>query len=88
MSGQGGGDEASGGEILKLVKVHIETIGLLAPKAEYEVLLLRAQVLYKAVSEPPFGFTDAEEATLGAVDAVDHIRRCAGVEGFSWFLGW
>eukprot|EP00061_Rhincodon_typus_P006715 g27669.t1 len=37
-----------------------------------------AQVLYKAVSQPPFGFTDVEEATLGAVDAVDHIDECAG----------
>eukprot|EP00061_Rhincodon_typus_P005996 g26163.t1 len=33
-----------------------------------------AQVLYKAVSEPPLGLTDVEEATSGAVDQVD---RCA-----------
>eukprot|EP00061_Rhincodon_typus_P001034 g13528.t1 len=89
-----------------------KAIGLLAPKTEYEVLLLkflrgvivtreeaqdghvtqgvggevemvrnqkvlfvanRVQVLYKPVSEPPLGLTDVEEATSGAVDAVDHI---------------
>eukprot|EP00061_Rhincodon_typus_P002576 g17927.t1 len=38
----------------------------------------RAQVLYKAVSEPPLGLTGVEEATSGAVDAVDHIDGCAG----------
>eukprot|EP00061_Rhincodon_typus_P001688 g15464.t1 len=37
----------------------------------------KAQVLYKAVSEPPLGFTDVEEATLGAAEAVDHINGCA-----------
>eukprot|EP00061_Rhincodon_typus_P002595 g17974.t1 len=97
-------------------KVHIETIGLKDPKAEYEVLLLqggvvvtlevaqnghviqgvgrgvevvrdrkvlsfvvnKTQVLYKAVSEPPLGLTDVEEATSGAADAIDHISGCAG----------
>eukprot|EP00061_Rhincodon_typus_P003453 g20116.t1 len=47
----------------------------------------RAQVLYKAASEPPHVLTDVEEATSGAVDAIDHISGCAGehlsdVEGF------
>eukprot|EP00061_Rhincodon_typus_P002446 g17594.t1 len=40
----------------------------------------RAQVRYKAVSEPPLGLTDVEEATseaADAVDAVDHIGGCA-----------
>eukprot|EP00061_Rhincodon_typus_P007739 g29730.t1 len=40
----------------------------------------RAQVLYKVVSELPLGLTDVEEATSGAVDAVDHIDGCEGVE--------
>eukprot|EP00061_Rhincodon_typus_P004381 g22435.t1 len=51
----------------------------------------RAQVLYKAVSEPLLGLTDVKEATSGAADAIDHINGCAGehlsyVEGFfgSW----
>eukprot|EP00061_Rhincodon_typus_P003363 g19910.t1 len=38
----------------------------------------RAQVLYKAVSKPPRGLTDVEEATIGAADAVDPISGCAG----------
>eukprot|EP00061_Rhincodon_typus_P006105 g26380.t1 len=38
----------------------------------------KAQMLYKAVSEPPFGLTNVEEATSGAADAVDHIGGCAG----------
>eukprot|EP00061_Rhincodon_typus_P002175 g16815.t1 len=38
----------------------------------------RAQVLYKAVSEPPLGLTDVEEATSGTADAIDHIDGCAG----------
>eukprot|EP00061_Rhincodon_typus_P001075 g13650.t1 len=37
----------------------------------------RAQVLYKAVSEPPLGLIDVEEATSGAADATDHIDRSA-----------
>eukprot|EP00061_Rhincodon_typus_P006245 g26688.t1 len=37
-----------------------------------------AQVLYKAVSEPPIVLTDVEEATSGAADAIDHVDRCAG----------
>eukprot|EP00061_Rhincodon_typus_P017066 g45597.t1 len=38
----------------------------------------RAQVLYKAVSKPPLGLTDVEEATTGAVDATDHIDGRTG----------
>eukprot|EP00061_Rhincodon_typus_P012440 g38178.t1 len=38
----------------------------------------RAQVLYKAISEPLLGLTDVKEATSGATDAVDHIDGCAG----------
>eukprot|EP00061_Rhincodon_typus_P002289 g17089.t1 len=38
----------------------------------------KAQVFYKMVSEPLLGLTNAEEATSGAADAVDHIDRCAG----------
>eukprot|EP00061_Rhincodon_typus_P012305 g37948.t1 len=38
----------------------------------------RVHVLYKAISEPLLGLTDVEEATSGAVDAIDHIDRCAG----------
>eukprot|EP00061_Rhincodon_typus_P003321 g19797.t1 len=38
----------------------------------------RVQMLYKTVSEPPLGLTDVEEATSGAVDAVDQVDRCAG----------
>eukprot|EP00061_Rhincodon_typus_P010768 g35304.t1 len=132
VSGQGGGDEREGwswdeagsGAILKLVK---STLRPLAPKGEYEVLLLqflggvivtleeaqdgpavqgvgrgvevvrnwkvltfvmnKAQVLYKAVSEPLLELPDVEEATSGAADAVDNINGCAGehlsdVEGF------
>eukprot|EP00061_Rhincodon_typus_P007917 g30070.t1 len=37
----------------------------------------RAQVLYKVVSEPSFGLTNVEEATLGAADAVDRVDGCA-----------
>eukprot|EP00061_Rhincodon_typus_P013213 g39441.t1 len=33
----------------------------------------REQILQKAVSKPPLGLTDVEEATSGAADAVDHI---------------
>eukprot|EP00061_Rhincodon_typus_P004850 g23578.t1 len=33
----------------------------------------RAQVLYKAISEPQLGLTNVEEATSGAADAVDYI---------------
>eukprot|EP00061_Rhincodon_typus_P001702 g15509.t1 len=36
----------------------------------------RAQVLYKAVSEPLLGLTNVEEATSGTTDAVDHISGC------------
>eukprot|EP00061_Rhincodon_typus_P011857 g37189.t1 len=46
-----------------------------------KVLLITAnsaQVLYKAVSEPPLGLPDVEEATSGAADTIDHISRCAG----------
>eukprot|EP00061_Rhincodon_typus_P018910 g48291.t1 len=33
----------------------------------------RAQVLYKAVSEPSLGLTDVREATSGAVDAISTL---------------
>eukprot|EP00061_Rhincodon_typus_P001155 g13889.t1 len=36
----------------------------------------RAQVLYKAVSDPLLGLTDVEEATLGTANAIDHIGGC------------
>eukprot|EP00061_Rhincodon_typus_P017599 g46361.t1 len=35
-------------------------------------------MLYKMVSEAALGHTAAEEATSGAVDAVDQVDRCAG----------
>eukprot|EP00061_Rhincodon_typus_P011536 g36614.t1 len=38
----------------------------------------REQVLYKAISEPPLGLPDVEEATSVAADAIDHIDGCAG----------
>eukprot|EP00061_Rhincodon_typus_P011783 g37056.t1 len=38
----------------------------------------RAQVLYKAVSEPLPGLTNVVEATAGATDAIDHIDGPAG----------
>eukprot|EP00061_Rhincodon_typus_P008924 g31979.t1 len=38
----------------------------------------RAQMLYKMVSESPLGLTNVEDATLGAVDAVHQVDRCAG----------
>eukprot|EP00061_Rhincodon_typus_P015733 g43581.t1 len=54
----------------------------------------KAQLLYKAVSEPPLGLTDIEEATSGALDAIGHFDRCAGeplsnVEGLfdAWDTG-
>eukprot|EP00061_Rhincodon_typus_P013377 g39716.t1 len=34
-------------------------------------------VLYKAVSEPPLGLTDVEEATSGAADGIDYVDGCA-----------
>eukprot|EP00061_Rhincodon_typus_P002972 g18964.t1 len=33
---------------------------------------------YEKVSKSMLGLTDVEENTSGAVDAVDHIDRCAG----------
>eukprot|EP00061_Rhincodon_typus_P018387 g47539.t1 len=38
----------------------------------------RAQVLYKVISEPPLGFTDVEEATLGSADTIDLIDCYVG----------
>eukprot|EP00061_Rhincodon_typus_P004938 g23770.t1 len=38
----------------------------------------RVQVLYKTVSKSTLDLTDVGEATLGAVDAVDRVDRCAG----------
>eukprot|EP00061_Rhincodon_typus_P007722 g29707.t1 len=38
----------------------------------------RAPMVYKMVSESPLGLTDVQEATSGAVNAVDHIDGCAG----------
>eukprot|EP00061_Rhincodon_typus_P003654 g20633.t1 len=38
----------------------------------------RAQVLYKAVSEPPLSLTNVKETTSGAADAIDNISGCAG----------
>eukprot|EP00061_Rhincodon_typus_P005011 g23965.t1 len=38
----------------------------------------RAQVLCKAVFEPPLGLTDVEGTTSGSVDAVNDISKCAG----------
>eukprot|EP00061_Rhincodon_typus_P003037 g19129.t1 len=38
----------------------------------------RAHMLYKMVSEPPLALTNVQEATLEAVDAVDHVDGCAG----------
>eukprot|EP00061_Rhincodon_typus_P012077 g37557.t1 len=38
----------------------------------------RAWMLYKAVSKPPLGRPDVEEATSGATDAIDHIDGYAG----------
>eukprot|EP00061_Rhincodon_typus_P010201 g34309.t1 len=56
-----------------------------APKAEYEVLLLQfpGGIIVtleesKAVSEPPLGLTNVEEATSGAADSIEHIDSCAG----------
>eukprot|EP00061_Rhincodon_typus_P011830 g37139.t1 len=37
----------------------------------------RVQVLYKEFSEPLLGLNGIEEATSGAVDALDHIDGCA-----------
>eukprot|EP00061_Rhincodon_typus_P003272 g19685.t1 len=44
----------------------------------FSFVMNRGKVLYKAFSEPPLDLTDIEEATSGAVDAVDHIDGCAG----------
>eukprot|EP00061_Rhincodon_typus_P010060 g34049.t1 len=38
----------------------------------------RVQVLYRAVSEPPLGLTNVDEAISGAADTIDHIDGCAG----------
>eukprot|EP00061_Rhincodon_typus_P003821 g21051.t1 len=48
---------------------------------DWEVLSFvvnRAQVLYKAVSEPALGLPDVEEATSGTADAIDQVGGCAG----------
>eukprot|EP00061_Rhincodon_typus_P001832 g15910.t1 len=37
----------------------------------------RVQMLYKMASESMLGLTNVEEATSGAVDAVDQVDRCA-----------
>eukprot|EP00061_Rhincodon_typus_P000694 g12469.t1 len=68
-------EKAQGGHVIQGVGGGIEVV------RDWEVLSFvanRAQVLYKAVSRPPLGLTDVEEATLGAADAVYHINGCAG----------
>eukprot|EP00061_Rhincodon_typus_P011108 g35887.t1 len=73
----------SGWDALQMVSVDLigqmacfQAIGLWAPEAEYEVLLL--QVLHKTVSEPQLGLTNVKEATTGAAHVVDHVEECPG----------
>eukprot|EP00061_Rhincodon_typus_P004942 g23774.t1 len=40
--------------------------------------MYRVKMLYKTVSESQLGLTDVEEATSGAVDAVDQVDGYAG----------
>eukprot|EP00061_Rhincodon_typus_P016975 g45461.t1 len=66
---------AQDGHVAQGVGKGVEMVG------DWKVLSLvmnREQVLYKVISEPPLSFTDVEEATSGAADAIDHINRCAG----------
>eukprot|EP00061_Rhincodon_typus_P001397 g14695.t1 len=63
-------EKAQGGHATQGVGGRVEIV------RDWKVLLFvinRGQMLYKVVSEPPFGLTDVEEATSGAADAVDHI---------------
>eukprot|EP00061_Rhincodon_typus_P012991 g39073.t1 len=68
-------EEAQDGHVIQGVGGRVEMV------RDWEVLsfvMNRAQALYKAVSEPPLGLTDVEEATPGTADAIDHISGCAG----------
>eukprot|EP00061_Rhincodon_typus_P018002 g46976.t1 len=68
-------EEAQDGHVTEGVGGGVKMVG------DWKVLSFvtcRAHVLYKVVSEPPLDLTDVEEATSGAVDAVDQIHRCAG----------
>eukprot|EP00061_Rhincodon_typus_P002797 g18490.t1 len=76
-------EEAQEGHVVQGVGGGVEVV------RDWKVLFVasRAQVIYKTVSKPPIGLTDVEEAMSGAMDAVDHISRCAGerlsdVEGY------
>eukprot|EP00061_Rhincodon_typus_P016947 g45424.t1 len=67
-------EDAQDGHVIQGVGRGVEVV------RDWEVLSFvayRAQVFYKAVSEPPFGLTDVEETTLGTLDTIDHIDRCA-----------
>eukprot|EP00061_Rhincodon_typus_P005330 g24705.t1 len=74
-----------GGEILKLVKSTFRPSGCRLPRRNMRCcssslrVVPLAQVLCKAVSEPPLGLTDVEEATSEAADTIDHIDGCASV---------
>eukprot|EP00061_Rhincodon_typus_P002534 g17826.t1 len=66
-------EEAQDGHVVQGVGGQVEVV------RDWKVLSFVAnRALYRAVSEPPLGLTDVEEATSGAADAVDHIGGCAG----------
>eukprot|EP00061_Rhincodon_typus_P003371 g19925.t1 len=53
------------------------TQGMVGDRKVLLFVAYRAQMLYKIVSESTLGLTNVEEATLGAVDAVDRVDGCA-----------
>eukprot|EP00061_Rhincodon_typus_P001577 g15181.t1 len=68
-------DEAQDGHVTQGVGGGVEVI---RDQKVLSFVVNREQVLHKVVSETPLGLTDVEEATLGAVNAIDHIDECAG----------
>eukprot|EP00061_Rhincodon_typus_P017072 g45605.t1 len=66
-------EEAQDGHVIQGVGGGVEVV------RNWKVLSFvvnRVQVLYKAISKPPLGLTNVEEATSGPADAIDHIGRC------------
>eukprot|EP00061_Rhincodon_typus_P008024 g30260.t1 len=53
-------------------------VKMVRDRAVFWFVACRAQMLSKTVSESTLGLTDVEEATSGAMDAVDQVDRCAG----------
>eukprot|EP00061_Rhincodon_typus_P006311 g26834.t1 len=61
-------EEAQGGHVIQGARGGVEVVR----GWKVSFVMNRAQVLYKVISKPPLGFTNVEEATSGAADAVNH----------------